>query len=127
MASNWFIHLKNQMNDVKEMLVLHEGLVETVKGVQASLDIEYTGWTQAMKGDVDDELMTAERCVKDMCRKEELLVALARARRLLAETQVVDVPGAAGAAGQGDTEAKPVGPQDLDMRQMLRRLQDVRE
>ncbi len=123
MASRSFTHLKSQMDRVTEMLMLYEGLVETVKGVQERLGIEYTGWTIAMKGEVDDELDTAERCVRKSCTKENLLVALAQARKLLAETQVVDAPGAAGAAPRGETEV----PQNLDMSQLLRRLQDVRE
>jgi hypothetical protein len=123
MASTRFTALKTQMDRVTDMLVMYEGVVTTVKGVQQSLAIQYTGYTIAIKGDVDDELFTAERCLRDMCRKEELLVALAQARRLLAETQVVDAPGAAGAAQQGEKKV----PQDLDMSQLLRRMQDVRE
>jgi hypothetical protein len=116
MAGTGLTALKTQMDRVTDMLVMYEGVVTTVKGVQESLAIQETGYTQAIKGDVDDELMTAERCLRDMCRKEELLVALARARRLLAatqvvdapgakkmaETQVVDAPGAAGAAQRGE-------------------------
>jgi hypothetical protein len=123
MASTRFTQLKSQMDGVTAMLVLYEGVVDTVKGVQESLGIEYTGWTQAIKCDVDDELNTAERCLRDSCTKEKLLVALAQARKLLAETQVVDMPGAAGAVEEGERE---VG-QQADMSQLLRRLQDVRE
>jgi hypothetical protein len=117
MASRSFTNLKNQMDRVTAMLVQYEGLVTTVKGVQQKLAIEYTGWTQGIKCDVDDDLWTAQRCLR------ELLVALERARKLLAETEVVDMPGAAGAAPRGEREV----PQDLDMSQLLRRLQDVRE
>jgi hypothetical protein len=120
MSSRSFTNLKNQMDRVTAMLVQYEGLVTHVKGVQQKLAIEHTGWTQGMKGDVDDDLHTAQRCLS------QLLVALERARKFLAETQVVDMPGAAGAVGQGEAEAKQV-PQDLDMSQLLRRLQDVRE
>jgi hypothetical protein len=118
-----FTALKTQMDRITKMLVLYDGVVTTVKGVQQSLAIQETGYTMAIKADVDDELMTAERCLRDMCRKEELLVALARARRLLTETQVVDAPGAAGGAQRGEKTV----PQDLDMSQLLRRMQDVRE
>jgi hypothetical protein len=70
----------------------------------------------AVRCDVDDELDTAERLLSDVWTKEELLTALGTARRLLAETRAVDAPG----AGTGAVQA-------LDMSQLLRRMQDVRE
>jgi hypothetical protein len=60
MASARFTALKTQVDRVRDMLTKYEGVVETVKGVQQTLATEYTGYSMAVRGDVDDELDTAE-------------------------------------------------------------------
>jgi hypothetical protein len=101
MASARFTALKTQVDRVRNMLTKYEGLVETVKGVQETLETEYTGYSLAVQCEVDDELHTAECVLRDVWTKEELQQALAEARRLLAETQAVDAPGAGAGAVQG--------------------------
>ncbi len=129
MASARFTALKTQVDRVRNMLTTYEGVVETVKGVQQTLGTEYAGYSMAVRGEVDDELHTAE-CVLRECDTSSL------ARRLLAETQAVDFPGAGtGAVQGGETDAKDdkdamddgTAAQALDMSQLLRRMQDVRE
>ncbi len=79
--------------------------------------------TQAVWGDVDDELVTVEGLLRNVFTKEELQRSVKEARDLLEETRAVNAPGAAGAAQQGETNV----PQELDMSQLLRRMQDVCE
>ncbi len=123
MASARFTVLKTQVDCVRNMLTKYEGVVETVKGVQETLATGYTGYSMAVRCDVDDELDTAERLLSDVWTKEELQKALKEARRLLAETQAVDAPGAGGAVQGGEKDVAQV----LDMSQLLRRMQGVRE
>ncbi len=92
MTSARFTALKTQVDRVRNMLTKYEGVVETVKGVEQTLAMEYTGYSMAVRDDVDDELDTAERLLRDVWTIEELRKAFAEARLLLAETQAVDAP-----------------------------------
>ena len=100
-----------------------EQVLGIVKGVQASLAKGYTGYTGAVRGDVNDELDTAERLLRNVFTKEELQRSVKEARDLLEQTRAVNAPGAGGAAQQGEAGV----PQELDMSQLLRRMQDVCE
>jgi hypothetical protein len=99
MASAGFTALKTQVDRVGNMLTTYEGVVETVKGVQQTLATGYTGYSTAVRGEVDDELHTAEFVLRDVWTKEQLQQALAKARRLLAETQAVAVDAAGAGTG----------------------------
>ncbi len=123
MWSARFLVLKTQVDGVRDMLARHEQVLGIVKGVQASLAKGYTGYTGAVRGDVEDELETVEGLLRNVDTKAELLRSVKKARDLLEKTRAVNAPGAGGAAQQGEEEV----PQELDMSQLLRRMQDVCE
>ncbi len=120
MWSARFLVLKTQVDGVRDMLARYEEVAGVVTGVQASLAKGYSG---EVRGDVNDELDTAERLLRKVWTKEELQREVNEARRLLEQTRAVNAPGAAGAAQRGEVAE----PQRLDMSKLLRRMQDVRE
>jgi len=123
MASARFLVLKTQVDGVRDMLARHEQVLGVVQGVQASLAKGYTGYTGAVRGDVGDELETAERLLSNVFTKAELLRSVKQARDWLEQTRAVNAPGAGGAVDKAATDV----PQELDMSQLLRRMQDVCE
>jgi hypothetical protein len=117
---NWsarFLALKTQVDGVRDKLGQYEQVLRVVKGVQASLAKGYIGYTGAVRGDVDDELETVEHVLGEWHK------AVQEARDLLEQTRAVNAPGAAGAAQEGVVAEV----QELDMSQLLRRMQDVCE
>jgi hypothetical protein len=93
MESASFTALKNQVDRVRNLVINYDGVVESVKEAQRTLGKEYTGYSRAVRQEVDDVLHTAQYCLGNMCEREELKKELTEARRLLDKAKACEDKG----------------------------------
>ena len=113
-GSAGFVALQTQVRRVRELLTACEGVVAAVTEIDRTLGVGHAKCDFRVWGEVEDELHTAECCLRDMCDKEDLQQQLAATARLVdaakaggaaaavrdRQTTVEERAGGAGAAAQ---------------------------
>jgi hypothetical protein len=96
-----FTALKTEVDRVRQMLVMYEGLVESVKDIQHTFGKGYEGYDWRVRAEVVEDLHQAEYCFRHLCAREELEKALAETIHLLDAEECEAKGRAVAAAGAG--------------------------